>query len=95
MKYFIVSYAHQKGFGRRLFGRDGPISEDVIFQWETSCAEDFPDDRVCIIAISEIDGPITPKEPMVQIVDSQNRGQSVPLSRLIADMMRAVREADQ
>ena len=33
-------------------------------------------------------------QPMVQIVDSQNRGQSVPLSRLIADMMRAVREGE-
>jgi hypothetical protein len=27
-------------------------------------------------------------QPMVQIVDAENKGQSVPLARLIADMMR-------
>jgi hypothetical protein len=31
-------------------------------------------------------------QPMVQIVDAENKGQSVPLARLVADMMRPSKE---
>tara|TARA_R110000764_G_scaffold211954_1_gene298144 strand:- start:131 stop:307 length:177 start_codon:yes stop_codon:yes gene_type:complete len=31
-------------------------------------------------------------QPMVQIVDAENKGQSVPLARLVADMMRPLKE---
>ena len=31
-------------------------------------------------------------QPMVQIVDAENKGQSVPLARLVADMMRPFEE---
>lgn len=65
MKYYLVSYAHQNGFGRRLFGRSGPVDEDAVFHWEKSCEESLNSDgkpvgKCVILAISEIDGPITP-----------------------------------
>lgn len=58
MRYFCVSYAHQGGFGRKLFGRTGDVSEDIVFLWEKECAKGRRG-SVCIIAISEIDGPVT------------------------------------
>jgi hypothetical protein len=67
MNYYLVSYAHKTGFGRRMFGREGPICGDTILEWERLCANNSTDPNsatsaipknACIIAISKIDGPI-------------------------------------
>jgi hypothetical protein len=61
VKFYLVSFAHTKGFGNRLVGWNDPISEDVIREWSVICAENTDDETVCLIAISEIDGPVTHK----------------------------------
>ncbi len=60
MRYFLVSFAFSGGFGRRLFGPDGPINEEQILFWEEACAKTILGESVSIIAISEIDGPVAP-----------------------------------
>ncbi len=60
MRYFLVSYAFNGGFGRRLFGTNGQVNERQILHWEEICAETVSQKSVSIIAISAIDGPITP-----------------------------------
>lgn len=60
MRYFVVSYAHGAGFGRMMFGTSGPVDEGTVFAWEAECAKGTVG-KVVTIAISEIDGPITPE----------------------------------
>jgi len=57
-KYYMVSYAGESGtFGRMLFGRRGPIDSNAILYWEEEIAK-IAEVKVCLIAISPIDGPI-------------------------------------
>jgi len=58
MKYYLVSYSYGYGFGRKLFGTSTRIDEAKILKWEASCAKASCAEIACILAISEIDGPI-------------------------------------
>ena len=61
MQSYLVSYAHENGFGRKLIGREGPIDEDTITDLEKLCAKAARSNNAVILGIFPIDGPITPK----------------------------------
>jgi hypothetical protein len=54
---YLVSYAYDKGFGRRLFTIFGPMDEAKILYLEESKLQE----GAVIIAISKIDGTVSRK----------------------------------
>ena len=63
IRYFLVSFSHTKGFGRRVFGTQSAVNEVLLDLWEKDFARANILTGVVVLAVSEIDGPIeNPRE---------------------------------
>ena len=60
MRYFLVGFAHEKGFGRKFFGTTDQINDEKIMSWEKTCQTSSRTKNVCILSISEIE-KVSPK----------------------------------
>lgn len=60
MQGYLVSYAHQTGFGRMFMATHLAITEDVVMEWERKIAKGDAKGSVCILAFTKIDGAVKP-----------------------------------
>lgn len=62
-KNYLISYATPNGFGRVTITHRGPISAEIICEWERKAAELGGFEKTVTIGIFPIDGPIeTPNQ---------------------------------
>lgn len=58
MQSYLVSYAHQAGFGRIFLATNRSVTDDLVMEWESTIAKSDAKGKVCVLAITKIDGEV-------------------------------------